>query len=158
MRGAHDRPRAPQPQSGPGPGRTSSTAPTASPESGRSAVEARIRAALWKTIPPALATELGALAVIGFGALPGIAVGIVGVIVLHLAFRRLVAGATAVRAALLISGPPLRYGLLSVAIWYEWVIRRSGPGPALAAGLLLAVVVPMIGSVLAAPRDGSVRR
>jgi hypothetical protein len=33
------------------------------------------------------------------------------------------------------------------------VVRGSGPLPALAAGLLLAVVVPMIGSVLAAPRD-----
>ena len=116
--------------------------------------DSRVRAALWGTIPAALATELGALGVIGGGAVVGIAVGIVGVIVLHVALRRLVPGPTAVRAALLVGGPPLRYALVIVAVWYEWAVRGSGPGPALAAGVLLAFVVPMIGSVLASPRRG----
>lgn len=114
--------------------------------------ESRVRAALWSTVPAALATEAGALVVIGLGALPGIVVGIVGVIVLHVALGRLTPASRTVRLAFLVGGPPVRYGLLLIAVWYEWVVRGSGPMPALAAALLLAVVTPMIGSVLAAPR------
>lgn len=104
-------------------------------------------------MPAALATEAGALAVIGLGALPGIVIGIVGVIVLHVALGRLTPASRTVRLVLLVGGPPLRYSLLLIAVWYEWVVRGSGPMLALAAGLLLAVVTPMIGSVVAAPRD-----
>lgn len=104
-------------------------------------------------MPAALATEAGALAVIGLGALPGVVIGIVGVIVLHVALGQLAPASRTVRVALLVGGPPLRYGLLLIAVWYEWVVRGSGPLLSLGAGLLLAVVMPMIGSVLALPRD-----
>ena len=134
--------------------RSPATGPAPTPPASRPVVaEPQVRAALWTTVPAALATEAGALAVIGLGALPGIVIGIVGVIVLHVALGRLAPAARMVRLALLVGGPPLRYGLLLIAVWYEWVVRGSGPMLALAAGLLLAVVTPMIGSVLAAPRD-----
>lgn len=125
----------------------------APPAAGPVVTESQVRAALWSTVPAALATEAGALAVIGLGALPGVVVGIVGVVVLHIALGQLAPASRTVRVALIVGGPPLRYGLLLIALWYEWVVRGSGPLPALAAGLPLAVVVPMIGSVLAAPRD-----
>lgn len=133
----------------PPPAGPASTPPAAGPV----VAESRVRAALWTTVPAALATEAGALAVIGLGAPTGVVVGIAGVVVLHVALGRLAPASRTVRVALLVGGPPLRYGLLLIAVWYEWVIRGSGPLLALAAGLLLAVVVPMIGSVLAAPRN-----
>ena len=123
------------------------------PAAGPVVTDSQVQAALWSTVPAALATEAGALVVIGLGALPGVVVGIVGVVVLHIALGQLAPASRTIRVALIVGGPPLRYGLLLIAIWYEWVVRGSGPLPALAAGLLLAVVVPMIGSVLAAPRD-----
>jgi hypothetical protein len=79
-------------------------------------------------------------------------VGIAGVVVLQLALGRLAPASRTVRLALVVGGPPLRYGLLLIAVWYEWAVRGSGPQLALAAGLLLSFVVPMIGSVLTAPR------
>ena len=158
MTAGRPRPRSTRKRSRPDSSRASSPAPSTEPRSAPIAPESRIRAALWTTIPAALATELGALAAIGFGALPGITVGIVGVILLDIALRRFVPRAVVVRGALLVGGPPLRYGLLLVAVWYEWIVRGSGPGPALATGLLLAFVVPLIGSVLAAPRGRSLDR
>jgi hypothetical protein len=122
------------------------------PGASASVVESRVRAALWTTVPTALATEAGALAVIALGALPGVVVGIAGVVVLQLALGRLAPASRTVRLALVVGGPPLRYGLLLIAVWYEWAVRGSGPQLALAAGLLLGFVVPMIGSVLTAPR------
>jgi len=136
------------PAAQPPPAGPASTPPAAGPV----VAESRVRAALWTTVPAALATEAGALVVIGLGALPGVVIGIVGVIVLHVALGHLAPASRTVRVALLVGGPPLRYGLLLIAVWYEWVVRGSGPLLALAAGLLLAVVTPMIGSVLALPR------
>ncbi len=166
MSGGRPRRRSAEARPGPAAGRpaagqaasggTASGAPAA-PGGVPVVAESRIRAALWTTIPAALATELGALATIGFGALPGIAAGLAGVILLHLGLRRLAPSPALVRGSLLVGGPPLRYGLLLVAVWYEWVVRGSGPSPALAAGLVLVVVVPMIGSLLAAPRSGGGR-
>jgi hypothetical protein len=131
---------------------TSETGPAAPSVQAPASAEPRIRAALWSTIPTALATELGALGMMVAGALVGVAVGIVGAVLLHLALRRVAPGPAAVRAALLVGGPPLRYALLVVAVWFEWIVRGSGPVPALAGGVLLAFVVPMIGGVLASPR------
>ena len=126
--------------------------PSMPPEAHAIVAEFRVRAALWTTVPTALATEAGALAVIALGALPGVVVGIAGVVVLHVALGRLAPATRTVRVALLVGGPPLRYGLLLIAVWYEWVVRGSGPRLALAVGLLLGFVAPMIGGVLAAPR------
>ena len=56
------------------------------------------------------------------------------------------------RADLLVGGPPLRYGLVIVATWYESSVRGSGPIPALAAALVLVIVIPMVGAILTAAR------
>jgi len=114
------------------------------------APDCRIRAFVWATIPAALATELGSLAMIGFGPVAGVVAGYVAVLVLRVALAGLSPAPAVVRVAVLVGGPPLRFGLLVLATWYEWAIRGSGPGPALIAAVLLAIVLPMIGTALAA--------
>jgi hypothetical protein len=119
--------------------------------------ELGVRAALWGTIPAALATELGALAAIGWGLSAAVAVGLASVVVLGRALRREVPESAVIRVALVFGGPPLRYGLLLFALWHEWAVNGSGVVGTAATAVVLAVIVPMIGGVLAAPRSAGDR-
>lgn len=112
----------------------------------------QIRAALWSTIPVALATETGAIAEIAFGGLAGVGAALVAVLAFHYVADRVLPTPTRVRVGLLVGGPPLRYGLVIVATWYESSVRNSGPIPALAAALVLVIVIPMVGAILTAAR------
>ncbi len=119
----------------------------------------QIHHTLWATVPSALATEFGALVELGLGAVAGMTAGLIAVIVLGALLMPRPPAPPLVRLALLVGGPPLRYGLLLVAAWYEWMVRGSGPLPSLAAVVVLAVVVPMAGAVLTGQhRAGSARR
>lgn len=113
-------------------------------------LDARTRATLWETVPAAFATELGALATIAGGAVVGIVVGIVAVVALTGLLRRIAPGPAVLRSAFLVGGPPLRYGSVVVAAWYEWTIRGAGPASAIAVALVLVLFVPLVGTVLAA--------
>ncbi len=135
--------------SAPGPARRAGAAPSAAPSA---QVESGIRAVVWTTIPAALATEVGALAMIGFGPVAGVVAGYLGMLLLQVLLGGLTPAPAVVRAAILVGGPPLRYALIIVATWYEWAVRGSGPGPALVGAVLLAIVLPMIATAFANPR------
>lgn len=89
----------------------------------------RIAQALWGTVPPAAATEIGAVAVMLLGVLPGLVVALAVLVVLVLALPRIRPSEGLVRVVLLVAGPPLRYALVVAAVWYAWAVRTEGPLP-----------------------------
>lgn len=103
----------------------------------------RIAQALWGTVPPAAATEIGAVAMILLGVLPGLVVALAVLIVLVLALPRIRPSEGVVRVVLLVTGPPLRYALVVVAVWYAWAVRTEGPFLSILAGLALVLVLPV---------------
>jgi hypothetical protein len=86
----------------------------------------RIARALWGTVPVAAATEIGAVAVMVLGVL---AEGLVKVV-------------------LLLTGPPLRYALVVVMVWYAWARGGEGPFLSVLAGLALVLVMPVAAMAL----------
>jgi hypothetical protein len=111
----------------------------------------RIAAALWTTVPAALATETGAVGMIVLGAVPGLGIGLVGLLLLQfgLAYRR--PSLKSVRRALLVAGPPVRYGLLLLAGWVDLAVRHEALLLAVAGVVGLAVAIPLLSAVLALP-------
>lgn len=110
----------------------------------------RVAQALWGTVPPAAATEVGAVAVMLLGVVPGLIVGLATLVVLVLTLPRMRPPESLVRAVLLVTGPPLRYALVVVMVWYAWTLGRQGPFLAILAGLALLLVVPVAALVLGA--------
>jgi hypothetical protein len=109
---------------------------------------ARIARALWAAVPAAAATEIGAVAVMALGVLPGLLVALVALVVLTMALPRLHPPEGVIRAMLLVTGPPLRYALVVLMVWYAW--NRGGEGPflSLLAGLALVLVMPVAATAL----------
>ena len=106
------------------------------------------RSVLWTTIPQALTTEIGALAVMLLGVLPGMVVAAVSLLLLAIASVRIMPSPRTVRSAMLVSGPPVRYLLLFGSLWYLWGVRHLGLLTVLGTAVLLAVVVPLAGTLL----------
>lgn len=104
---------------------------------------------LWTTVPHALATEIGALAVMLLGVVPGMAVAAAALLLLVIGSARVTPSLGAVRLALLLSGPPVRYALLFGSLWYLWAVRHLGPLTVLGTAVLLGVVIPLAGMLLA---------
>ena len=103
----------------------------------------RISQALWGTVPPAAATEIGAVAVMALGVMAGLLVAVAALIVLVLILPRLRPPEGVVRAAVLLTGPPLRYALVVVMVWYAWARGGQGPFLSVLAGLALVLVMPV---------------
>jgi hypothetical protein len=101
----------------------------------------RITQALWVTVPAAAATEIGAVAVMVFGVISGLLVALGALVVLAVTLPRLHPPEGMVKAVLLVTGPPLRYALVVVMVWYAWA--RGGQGPFLSALAALALVLVM---------------
>jgi hypothetical protein len=99
--------------------------------------------ALWGTVPPAAATEVGAVAVILLGVTAGLLVALAALVVLVLTLPKIHPPEGAIRVALLLTGPPLRYALVVAMVWYVWAVRGEGPFLAVLAGLALVLVVPV---------------
>jgi hypothetical protein len=108
----------------------------------------RIAQTLWGTVPPAAATEIGAVAVMVLGVLPGLLVALVALVVLTLALPRLHPPEGAIKAVLLVTGPPLRYALVVVMVWYAWARGGEGPFLSVLAGLALVLVMPVAAMAL----------
>lgn len=105
----------------------------------------------WRSLPPALAVELGALTVIAAGAYAGIVVGLVSAVVLPIALLALrTPGPTSVRIGILLAGPPLRYALVVAAVAVEW-LARNDPVLALVSAAVLVLLVPLVGVIMEAP-------
>lgn len=103
----------------------------------------RVSQALWATVPPAAATEIGAVGVILFGVVAGLLLTLAALVVLVLSLPRIRAPEGVVRVVLLLTGPPLRYALVIVMVWYAWAVGGEGPFLAMLAGLALVLVVPV---------------
>lgn len=122
--------------------------------SGRGADPRLLRTALWTAVAPAVATEAGAGAVMVLGVVAGLIVAFLSVLVLEAILPRIRPPASVLRAALLLTGPPLRYALLGLMVWYVWVRRHEGPGPAVGAALALALILPLLAALVARSRYG----
>jgi hypothetical protein len=98
---------------------------------------------MWGTVPPAAATEIGAVAVMVLGVVPGLAVALAALVVLVLTLPRVRPSEGVVQGVLLVTGPPLRYALVVVMVWYAWALGSQGPFLSILAGLALVLVVPV---------------
>jgi hypothetical protein len=103
----------------------------------------RITRALWVTVPAAAATEIGAVAVMVLGVISGLLVALAALVVLALTLPRLHPPEGVVKAVLLVTGPPLRYALVVVMVWYAWARGGQGPFLSVLAGLALVLVMPV---------------
>jgi hypothetical protein len=103
----------------------------------------RIAQALWVTVPAAAATEIGAVAVMVLGVVPGLLVALAALVALALALPRLHPPEGVVKAVLIVTGPPLRYALVVVMVWYAWARGGQGPFLSVLAGLALVLVMPV---------------
>ena len=108
----------------------------------------RIAGALWAAVPAAAATEIGAVAVMVLGVLPGLLVALVALVVLTVALPRLHPPEGVIRTMLLVTGPPLRYALVVVMVWYAWARGGEGPFLSVLAGLALVLVMPVAATAL----------
>jgi hypothetical protein len=97
----------------------------------------------WPALTAPLATELGSVVAIAASALAGIGAAFVALAVLELLMPRLRPPTMAIRVAIILAGPPLRYLLLLVAAWKVWVTPADGPIMALLLVLALAFLVPL---------------
>lgn len=102
---------------------------------------------LWRGLPPAVASEIGALAVIAFGAVAGLLAGVAALVLLMIG-AHLVAppAAGALRPLVLIAGPPLRVALLLAAAAVVWLPQARGPLPAIGTLVVLGFVLPAAAS------------
>lgn len=116
-----------------------STAPS-SPAPERADV---LLARFWPDLAAPFATELGSVVALAASAVPGIGTGLVGLAVLELLMPRLRPPDAAVRLAIVIGGPPLRYLLLLAATWKVWVSAGDGPIMAMVLFLALAFMLPL---------------
>jgi hypothetical protein len=107
------------------------------------------RVALWSTVPVAASTEAGAVSVMWLGLIPGLAVALGALVLLELTLARIRPSEGWLRLALLVTGPPIRYGLLGLMAWWVWVRQGEGAGPAVAGVLALALVLPLLAMFLA---------
>jgi hypothetical protein len=103
----------------------------------------RLTRALWVTVPAAAATEIGAVAVMALGVISGLLVALAALIVLALILPRLRPPEGVVKAVLLVTGPPLRYALVVVMVWYAWARGGQGPFLSILAALALVLVMPV---------------
>ena len=103
----------------------------------------RITQALWIAVPAAAATEIGAVAVMAFGVAAGLLVALAALVVLAVIVPRLRPPEGVVKAVLLVTGPPLRYALVVVMVWYAWTRGGQGPFLSVLAGLALVLVMPV---------------
>jgi hypothetical protein len=108
----------------------------------------RISQALWVGVPAAAATEIGAVAVMAFGVVPGLLVAMAALVVLAVILPRLRPPDAVVRAAVLVTGPPLRYALVVVMVWYAWARGGQGAFLSVLAGLALVLVMPVAAMAL----------
>jgi hypothetical protein len=100
-------------------------------------------ARFWPALTAPLATEVGSVAAIAASAVAGIGAGLVALAALELVMPRLSPPDLAIRAAIVIAGPPLRYLLMLVAAWKVWVTPTDGPLLALLLVLVLAFLLPL---------------
>jgi hypothetical protein len=103
----------------------------------------RLTRALWVTVPAAAATEIGAVAVMALGVISGLLLALAALIVLALILPRLRPPEGVVKAVLLVTGPPLRYALVVVMVWYAWARGGQGPFLSILAALALVLVMPV---------------
>jgi hypothetical protein len=103
----------------------------------------RLAQAVWGAVPPAAGAEIGAVAVMLFGVVPGLLVTLAALAVLVLTLPRIRPSQAVVRGVVLVTGPPLRYALIVVMVWYAWTVKGQSPFLSIAAGLALVLVVPV---------------
>jgi hypothetical protein len=96
----------------------------------------RLAQAVWGAVPPAAGAEIGAVAVMLFGVVPGLLMTLA-------ALARIRPSQAVVRGVVLVTGPPLRYALIVVMVWYAWTVKGQSPFLSIAAGLALVLVVPV---------------
>lgn len=108
------------------------------------AIDAGLEQTLWRALPPAVATELGALTVILLGLQSGLLTAIASLAALMVAVRVVRPRAPLLRPLVLIAGPPLRYAALLAAAVVVWLPQGGGPLPALGCLVLLGFVPPAL--------------
>lgn len=100
---------------------------------------------LWRALAPALAAEVGAVAVVVFGPAPGLVAAAAALLVLMVAARLIPPpGTRTLRGLVLVAGPPLRFALLLAAAAIVWLPREQGPLPALGCLVVLGLVLPAV--------------
>jgi hypothetical protein len=78
-----------------------------------------------------------------FSVVSGLLVALAALVVLAVILPRLRPPDAVVRAAVLLTGPPLRYALVVVMVWYAWARGGQGPFLSVLAGLALVLVMPV---------------
>jgi hypothetical protein len=101
---------------------------------------------LWRSLPAALATEVGSLAVIALDLRTGLISAALALAAFTVAARSVGPREAALRPLLLVAGPPLRYTLVLAAAFVVWFPRGEGPLPALGCVFLLGLLVPILAS------------
>jgi hypothetical protein len=77
------------------------------------------------------------------GVISGLLLALAALIVLALILPRLRPPEGVVKAVLLVTGPPLRYALVVVMVWYAWARGGQGPFLSILAALALVLVMPV---------------
>jgi hypothetical protein len=99
----------------------------------------------WPALAAPLATEVGSLVALAWSAIPGVGAGLVALVLLALLMPLVRPPDGAIRAAIVLAGPPLRYILLLIAAGKVWLDAGDGPIKALLLVLVLAFLLPLIG-------------
>jgi hypothetical protein len=102
----------------------------------------------WLALAAPLATEVGSVAALVASALAGMGAGPVALVALALVMPLVRPPDTAIRAVIVLGGPPLRYVLLLIAAGKVWLSPSDGPIMALLLVLVLAFLLPLGGFLI----------
>lgn len=99
----------------------------------------------WPSLAAPLSAEIGSVVALAWSAIPGVGAGLIAMVLLALLMPRLRPPDGAIRAAIVVAGPPLRYILLLIAAGKVWLDAGDGPIKALLLVLVLAFLLPLVG-------------
>ena len=111
----------------------------------------------WPTLASPLATEIGSVVALATTAIVGTGAGVIALVVLALLMPHVRPADGAIRVAIVLAGPPLRYILLLIAAGKVWLDPADGPLKALLLVLVLALLLPMGGFLIMQSRARSGR-
>jgi hypothetical protein len=102
----------------------------------------------WLALAAPLATEVGSVAALLASAPAGMGAGPLALVALALVMPLVRPPDTAIRAVIVLAGPPLRYVLLLIAAGKVWLSPSDGPIMALLLVLVLAFLLPLGGFLI----------
>jgi hypothetical protein len=102
----------------------------------------------WLALAAPLATEVGSVAALVASAPAGMGAGPLALVALALVMPLVRPPDTAIRAVIVLAGPPLRYVLLLIAAGKVWLSPSDGPIMALLLVLVLAFLLPLGGFLI----------